>query len=77
MKTVKVYIPESLVSGSVIKKKGIYVAVPDRNYKGCIIKVLFNGKEKIIKNWLKADAYRRFPDQWGRGIYTLGYFKWE
>jgi hypothetical protein len=67
---------------------GLYVGVPDRQYKGKPIRVLYtysvtdeNGQlkfiqlEKIIEDWNRAERFRRFMDQWGRGAYTLGYFK--
>lgn len=70
----KVYRPKTLFDGKVIGKTGYYVAVPEKGYKGKTIKVIYKGVEMIIKNWLKAESFRRFPDKWGRGTYTLGYF---
>lgn len=71
----KIYKPKKLVPGSVIGKEGLYVAIPNKGFKGCKIRVLFEDKELIIKNWNKAEAFRKFPDQFGSGFYTLGYFK--
>jgi len=31
--------------------------------------------EVTVKDWLKAEMFRRFKDQYGGGTYTLGYFK--
>lgn len=73
--TIKYYKAKSLVPGSVIKKEGLYVAIPGKGFKGCKIEVEFKGIKMIVDNWMKAEAYRRFPDKWGRGTYTLGYFK--
>ena len=72
---VKHYKAKSLFSGNVIGKEGMYIAVPEKGYKGHQIEAEYRGQKMIIKNWLKADAYRRFPDKFGRGTYTLGYFK--
>jgi len=73
----KIYNAESIFPGEKIGKPGAwYVAVPE-SYKGFKICVYYNGKAKMYDDWLKADAYRRFPDKWGRGTYTLAYFKWE
>ena len=67
----------TLFSGSVIGKTGFYVAIPEKGFKGSKIMVEHDGEYMQIENWLKADAFRRFPDKWGRGTYTLGYFKWN
>lgn len=77
MKTPKHYIAKTLFPGSVIGKEGNYVAIPEKGFKGSPILVKYDGKEMLIKDWLRADSYRRFPDKWGRGTYTLGYFKWK
>jgi hypothetical protein len=75
---IKHYKARSLVPGGVIGKTGYYVAIPDKGYKNCQIEVEWQGVKKVVTdNWMKAEAYRRFPDQFGRGTYTLGYFKWE
>jgi hypothetical protein len=42
---------------------------------GCHCDPSFKLLEVEIKDWLKAEMFRRFPDKWGRGTYTLGYFK--
>jgi len=76
MKLPKFYKVKTLFSGSVINKVGTYIAVPEKGYKGNPIIAEYEGNKMIIKNWLKADAFRRFPDKWGRGTYALGYFKW-
>jgi acyl CoA:acetate/3-ketoacid CoA transferase alpha subunit len=73
----KHYKARTLFIGSVIGKTGMYVAIPEKGFKGSKIEVEFKGQKMIIENWLKADAYRRFPDKWGRGTYTLGYFEWN
>lgn len=73
----KIYEAKTLIDGKVIgKPDAYYIAVPE-TYKGSKICVDYNGQYKIFDDWLKADAYRRFPDKWGRGIYTLAYFKWS
>lgn len=67
---------------------GFYAAVPEKHYKGHEFRIVYtyekvgaNGEtvykliEKTVKDWLKAELFRRFPDKWGRGTYTLGYFK--
>lgn len=73
----KQYKARTLFNGGVIGKQGIYVAIPEKGFKGTKIEVEHNGEKMIIENWLKADAFRRFPDKWGRGTYSLGYFKWQ
>ena len=84
-----VYTIKKLIPGSEIEPglAGWYAAVPEKGYKGHPFKILYNyqtqdnGEVKYheieleIKDWLKAEKFRRFPDQWGRGTYTLGYFK--
>ena len=75
MKTHK-YQPKKLVPGSVIQKEGSYVAIPD-THKDKAIEVVYNGQTMLIKDWMRGEAYRRFPDKYGRGMYTLAYFKWE
>lgn len=74
--TIKHYRARTLFNGAVIGKEGKYIAVPEKGYKNCKIDVEWGSKHMIIDNWLKADAFRRFPDKWGRGTYTLGYFRW-
>jgi len=73
----KFYRARTLFDGSVIGKSGKYVAVPEKGLKGHKITVEYGGNHMIIDDWLKADAFRRFPDKWGRGTYSLGYFKWQ
>ena len=77
MKAVKHYRAKTLFDGSVIDKIGKYVAVPEKGFKGFQILVEFKKEKMLIKNWLKAEGFKRFPDRWGRGIYTLWYFRWE
>lgn len=73
----KVYDAETIIDGRKIGKPGgYYVAIPE-SYKGFRICVFYKGTAKVFEDWLKADAYRRFPDKWGRGIYTLAYFKFK
>lgn len=67
----------TLFDGGIIGKLGKFVAVPEKGFKGNRIRVIFNGESMMIENWLRAIAYRRFPDKWGRGMYTLGYFQWK
>ncbi len=83
------YKPKNLIAGWKIEEglEGMYVAVPDRGYKGnkFTIKysypvqnnndIEFRTIERKVEDWNKADRFRRFPDRWGRGTYTLGYFK--
>lgn len=74
MKKLARYSIKRLIDGRVIGKEGLYVAIPERGYKGKRIIVQNGDKMMVVEDWLKAEAYRRFPDQWGRGPYTLGYF---
>jgi len=75
MKT-KTYLPKKLIDGRVIGKEGWYIAIPNKGYKDCRITVFFGRKAMVIDNWNSAEAFRKFPDQWGSGFYILGYFKW-
>jgi len=76
MKT-KIYDAKSIIDGKAIGKPGAYyVAIPEK-YKGFKIFVFFDGKAKEIGDWMQAEAYRRFPDKFGRGTYTLAYFLWK
>ena len=79
MKQTKIYRPHALVQGFKVNlPDAVYVAIPDRDYKECLIKVIYDNQYMLIKNWHKALIYRRFHDQYGRqDSYTLGYFKWE
>lgn len=85
-----IYRPQKLIPGYKIEEglQGFYAAVPDKRFKGKPFKIIYtnivfndqntpiaNIIEKEVENWLKAEKFRRFPDQWGHGIYTLGYFK--
>ena len=85
-----IYRPQKLIPGSSIEPglTGFYAAIPDKNFKGKPFKVIFtdtrldeNNVPKVslyvkeVESWLKAEKFRRFPDKWGRGVYTLGYFK--
>lgn len=76
MKKTKQYRAKTLFSGRSLNLEGMYVAVPDK-FKNDRIEVLFEEKRMVIENWHKAEAYRRFDDKFGRGTYTLGYFKWN
>lgn len=84
------YYPKKLIPGNEIEMglSGYYAGVPDKGYKGHPFKIIYNYDEKTpsgekdyfsvyleVKDWIKAEKFRRFPDQWGRGVYTLGYFK--
>ena len=77
MKKARTYRIKRLIDGRVIGKEGLYVAIPERGYKDKKIVVRNGDKMMVVDDWLKADAYRRFPDHWGRGTYTLGYFKFK
>ena len=68
------YLIKRLIDGRVIGKDGLYVAIPEHGYKDKKILILNGNKMMVVEDWLKAEAYRRFPDKWGRGMYTLGYF---
>ena len=76
-KKTKEYEPKALIDGKVIGKIGYFVAIPEKGYKKNHIIVRFKDETMFIKRWLDAVAFRRFPDKWGRGTYTLGYFKWK
>ena len=87
-KQVRVYRPKRLIDGAVVGKQGMYVAVPDRNYKDAIISVrmltmspdksdTYVLEEMIIKDWHKAEAFRRFHDVNNGTPYLLGYFPWR
>lgn len=84
------YRPKKLIPGSDIEAGliGFYAAVPNRGYKGHPFKVVYtyprtdeDGElvyvdiESEIKDWNRAEKFRKFMDKWGRGAYTLGYFK--
>jgi len=84
------YKPKALIPGERIEPdlEGLYVGVPDRGYKGkkfiirfAYPKISDTGEkvyvliEKMVEDWNRADRFRRFMDQWGRGAYTLGYFR--
>lgn len=74
-KKIKVYKPKALINGKVLGKAGDFVAIPDKGYKDCEIHVVYKGVTMIVKDWMQAQEYRRFKDKWGRGTYTLAYFK--
>lgn len=76
-KKVKEYKVKTLFNGKVIAKIGKFIAVPEKGYKQYHIIARFGDKTMFIKRWLDAVAFRRFPDKWGRGTYTLGYFEWK
>jgi len=65
-----------LIDGEKLGLKGQYVAIPDRGYKDAKVIVDYLGVKMTIPDWHKAELFRRFHDQFRRGIaYTLGYFK--
>lgn len=85
-----IYAPKALISGERISPEltGLYAAVPDKGYKEhkFLIKYFYkaaNDKgetvyrkvEREVEDWNRADQFRRFMDKWGRGSYTLGYFR--
>lgn len=85
-----VYKPKALIAGYKIEAglTGFYVGVPDKNYKGNSFTIKYfyqkanaQGEyiyaliEKKVDDWNRAEHFRRFMDKWGRGAYTLGYFK--
>ena len=75
MKITKTYRPKALIDGSKIQQEGVFVAIPDRNYKDKITKVEYKGQTMTIKDWHKATIYKRFHDQYRPGqYYTLAYF---
>jgi hypothetical protein len=84
------YILKKLIPGQELNPMftGFYGAVPDKGYKHhpFVLKYVYETKgegneikyhviEKRIEDWLKAEMFRRFPDIYGKGVYTLGYFK--
>ena len=87
MKKPKIYFAKTLFSGAVVGKdpKTLYIGIPggqqyktEQNFsKEKNFKVMYNGEKMIIENWHKADAYRKFDDISGRGLYTLAYFLWN
>lgn len=77
MKARKIYRIKRLIDGRVIGKEGLYVAIPERGYKDKRIIVQNGDKMMVVEDWLRAEAFRRFPDKWGRGTYTLAYFKFN
>jgi hypothetical protein len=67
---------------------GLYAGVPDKGYKGHPFKIQYiyptvkpDGStgysmvEVQVPDWNKAVAFRKMPDQFGTGFFTLGYFK--
>ena len=72
-----VYQPKALIAGSRIEKgmTGFYAAVPNRRYKDKPFTIKYKDLEVKVKDWNRAEKFRRFMDNWGRGAYTLGYFK--
>lgn len=85
-----IYTPKTLIPGYKIESelKGFYVGVPDKGYKGNAFvirywyeKVAENGEkiygwvEKKVPDWNRGKRFRNFMDRWGRGKYTLAYFK--
>ncbi len=83
----KIYKARTLFHGSVVGKDPtvLFVGIPGgQNYesnnnfskeKNFIVD--FEGKRMTIKNWHKAEAFRKFDDLQGRGTYTLAYFQWK
>jgi hypothetical protein len=85
------YIPKRLIPGEEIEAglEGLYVAIPDRGYKGKPIKVehfyqsardngeiVYKKIELLINSWGEAQLFLKFYDKFDRGdTYTLGYFK--
>jgi len=88
-KKLLIYKPKKLIPGHEIESglSGYYAAIPDRGFKDRPFKIYFiyprtkNDElvfvevEKEVKSWNRAERFRRFMDKWGRGAYTLGYFK--
>ena len=83
-----IYHLKRLIPGSAIGLTGWYAAVPDKGYKGHAFKIQFltskvtDGQlvyvmiEKEVKDWNKAEAFRKQVNQFaGGGFFTLGYFK--
>jgi len=86
-----VYKPKALIPGYKIEAglEGLFVGVPDRGYKGHGFTIkywypttdaqgekIYGWIEKKVEDWQHdAVRFRRFPDRWGRGTYTLAYFK--
>ena len=78
MKKTKTYKLKSLVSGSRIGLLAdkFYAPIPDRGYKDYIVIVEHKGVKMTVKDWHKAQAFKRFHDQFRKGeYYTLGYFE--
>jgi len=82
----KTYNAHTLFSGVVVGKEDKkFVGVPGgQNYESKSdfsseknFKVYYNGDVMFIKNWHRAEAFRKFDDQQGRGTYTLAYFEWK
>ena len=82
----KTYNAKTLFSGVVVGKEDKkFVGIPGgQNYESKSdfsseknFKVTYNGEVMFIKNWHKAEAFRKFDDRDGRGQYTLAYFEWK
>mgnify|MGYP001590466337 CR=1 FL=1 len=71
------YYPRKLVNGDVIGLTGLFVAIPRRHDTKRRILVVYQDKAMMVEDWFKGVTYRRFPDKWGRGTYTVGYFTWN
>jgi len=52
-----------------------YVANDSQYIPVCHCDPSYKLLEVTVKDWLKAEMFRRFKDQFGGGTYTLGYFK--
>lgn len=72
----KIYKPKKLINGIAIGKIGLFVAIPDKKYKDENIIVYYKDMKMTVKNWHKAEAFRRFHDRFGGPDYTLAYHLW-
>ena len=56
-----------------------YIAIPSRNYEGkgkFVVK--YKDEEMIVNDWRsEAVSFLKQKDKFGRGYFTLGYFKWK
>ena len=82
----KIYNAKTLFSGVVVGKEDKkFVGIPGgQNYVSKNdfsseknFKVIYNNQVMFIKNWHKAEAFRKFDDRDGRGTYILAYFEFK
>lgn len=72
------YTPPFLTEGRKLGKgkRGLYVGIPDKGYRGTQIYILYQGRTVLVEDWDKAEVFKLHIDKANRCYVNYAYFRW-